>query len=257
MWAWMGAVALAMPGLDQEIAGATAVTASLEEQVVKVDPFPPCTVTHATVAKPVRAARASSELTEGALTHAAARAIDGDRATAWVEGVAGEGRGESLTLALDREGDLPAGLRILPGYAKDRTRWGKNRRVARMLVRWLEPAEGVDPAKAFAEDALRPTSTEPLVVTLATEGGAVPYGRWQVVDFMADGTWHHNMEITEVVAVQLVLLDAESTGATYEDTVISEVGWVVPGPRTAHVCDPGWCASERERGNAPEGCATP
>lgn len=235
-----------------DLAEAEAVTASLEEQLVQAEVMPPCSTTHAVVARPIRAIRASSALTEGSLTHGAERAIDGDRSTAWVEGVPGHGRGESLTLALDSEGALPPGLRILPGYAKDKARWDKNGRVGELLVRWLKPAEGVEPSQAFAKGALVPTTTGPLRVTLAREDGKVPFGRWQIIDFGHDDVWLQNMEITEVVAVQLVLLAAESTGASYDDTVIGELGWVEAGPRIAHRCEAGWCATQE--GDPPDGC---
>ncbi len=228
--------------LDAEVAKASSVTATLDEVLVEQDPFPPCTVRYALDTRRVPAARASSALTEGSLVHDAARAIDGDPGTAWVEGAKGVGRGESLRLKLDGEGQLPAGVMIVPGYARDAKRWQANQRVAKVLVRWLKPAEGVDPAEAWDRDQLVPADTAPLLITLVTEDGQVPFAKRQLIDFGSH--FHQNMEVTELDAIDLVILETDGREARYEDTCVSEVAFAVRGKELSTNCDPGWCGSQ-------------
>lgn len=54
--------------------------------------------------------------------------FDGNLATAWVEGVSGNGSGERIVLAFDRPRQL-AGFEIVNGYTKNRDIFGKNARV--------------------------------------------------------------------------------------------------------------------------------
>lgn len=63
-------------------------------------------------------ASASSELVDESGAYPAEHAIDGDPATAWCEGVAGLGAGESITLTLARPTDLVM-AKIDGGYFKD------------------------------------------------------------------------------------------------------------------------------------------
>jgi len=200
--------------------------------------FPPCTNTHATSRAPFPAARASSSLAEGDLTHGAERAIDGDMATAWVEGVEGPGHGETLRVKLTQEGAMPNGLWIVPGYAKDAGRWGKNRRVQTLEVRFLKAKEGADPGKAWADSAMVPTSTEPLRVQLAAEDGRVPM-EGQAIPLSPH--FHQNMEVTEVVALELVIVSTDGHGATHDDTCISEVAQITAGDVRSRTCAEGWC----------------
>lgn len=76
--------------------------------------------------------QASSEL-RGPFSYQAANVRDMNPVTAWVEGVAGDGIGESLTITLDR----PAKgieLGIIPGYAKSREIYFANNRVAEFKI---------------------------------------------------------------------------------------------------------------------------
>lgn len=233
------------------VAGDRLAEARLEPMLQQVETMP-CTSTYDAVSTPVRAARASSELKEGNLVHGASRAIDGDPSTAWVEGVPGVGKGEALRLRVD--GDWPDGLQILPGYAKDAARWTKNQRVATVRVQWLKTVtDSVDHDEAWAKDQLVPTTTRPLLVRMATVDGVLPVGKSQFIDF--DGVWDQNMEQTEVVAIDLSIVDVEGKGAVYEDTAISEVSWLQPGTVRQVVCAPQWCESQGERAKTIEGCA--
>ena len=54
--------------------------------------------------------------------------FDGNRETAWVEGDAGDGIGETLTLHFGHERSL-VGFEIINGYDKDQRTWGNNSRV--------------------------------------------------------------------------------------------------------------------------------
>jgi len=202
------------------------------------DLFPPCARTYAVTKRPFADARASSSLSEGSMTHGPSRAVDGDPATAWVEGVKGAGVGETLRVAVPGGVGLPAGLWVLPGYAKDAARWGKNHRVAQLEVRFLKAPEGVDPAKAWAEDALVPTDTGPLRVSFQQEDGRVPQ-EGQGIDLGMH--FHQNMESTEVVALELAIVATDGAGASYEDTCISEVAELILGAEQSVRCAQGWC----------------
>lgn len=69
---------------------------------------------------------ASSELKpQGGNDYGAANAFDGDRSTAWVEGVKGLGEGESLTVQFVDAAYLE-GVRLTPGYAKSQTLFSSN-----------------------------------------------------------------------------------------------------------------------------------
>jgi hypothetical protein len=59
------------------------------------------------------------------------KAMDGDPATAWVEGVAGPGEGESYWLGLEH---YPQALGFINGYAKNRSLFEKNYRVRSLKV---------------------------------------------------------------------------------------------------------------------------
>jgi hypothetical protein len=230
------------------LALADPVPAQRGERLVVPETFPPCHTTHAVARRPFPAARASSALAEGSLTHGAERAIDGDLATAWVEGVDGPGHGQTLRVKLDEEGALPTGLWVVPGYAKDAARWGKNRRVQVLEVRFLKAKEGIDPAKAWSEDALVPTDTGPLRTELQTEGGNVPMEGQSIP---LTGHFHQNMEVTEVVALELAILATDGAGAAYDDTCISEVAQLEAGDVQSRTCAKGWCEGP---GAGSDGC---
>lgn len=242
LWLWT----LAWAG---DLGGDVTTPAHLELELREEEPMPPCTHVYELTRQAVPAARASSALSEGQLTHDAARAIDGDPATAWVEGVPGTGRGQTLRLALPGEGQVPHGLIVVPGYAKDAARWQGNQRVAQLLIRWLKAEEGVDPARAWSEDRMVVADTVPMNVAMVQEAGQVPFGREQVIDLA--GHFHQNMEVTEIVALELVIAEVDGKGARYEDTCISEVAFARQGPQRSVVCAPGWCETQS---TPPEGC---
>lgn len=77
---------------------------------------------------------ASSTLApQGELQYDAKNIIDSDPGVAWVEGVKGDGIGESLTLTMQKP--LPVHhINIVPGYSKSEQLWFANNRVAKLEV---------------------------------------------------------------------------------------------------------------------------
>ena len=76
---------------------------------------------------------ASSQLTAGEQTFAAANAFDGDTTTAWCEGVDGLGAGEALMVTLRSTVDLAA-IEIDAGYYKDDRTLNNNGRPRRITI---------------------------------------------------------------------------------------------------------------------------
>lgn len=70
---------------------------------------------------------ATSELKEHNIVHSAHLIMDGDKNTAWVEGVSGHGNGESIRFEFDGN-YLVNGIRIRNGYQKDDDRYYNNSR---------------------------------------------------------------------------------------------------------------------------------
>ena len=224
-------------------AAVSAQTATVDAQrggsLKLLEPETPCEMSYATSTAAFPAARASSALTEGSLRHGPERAIDGNMGTAWVEGVGGAGHGQSLWVKLSEEGALPHGLWVVPGYGKDAGRWTSNRRVSVLEVRFYKAAPGVDPSVAWEQEKMVLTDTVPLRVTFQAEGGQVPM-EGQAIPL--SGHFLHNMEITEIVALELVIVETDGAGARYEDTCISEVSALSIGERLSATCPAEWCA---------------
>lgn len=65
------------------------------------------------------------------------RAFDFNRETAWVEGVAGDGIGECITVQSEHEQPL-AGIEILNGFAKSRQTYFNNNRVKKILIEFSD-----------------------------------------------------------------------------------------------------------------------
>ena len=70
---------------------------------------------------------ATSALSEYGMTHAADRLMDNDLSTAWVEGVNGQGIGETVSLVFDGK-YIINGLRVNAGYHKNADLYQKNSR---------------------------------------------------------------------------------------------------------------------------------
>ncbi len=126
----------------------------------------------------VTVVEASSTLREGSTTHAAARVLDEDPATAWCEGVPGDGVGQTLTFTIPA-GCHVHGAQVLGGYFKDEARLERNGRIAQLRVRadgGEVIAELPDPVGVAIRDSVlnpaffdlpaRPVSTKIVVVTI-------------------------------------------------------------------------------------------
>lgn len=85
---------------------------------------------------------ATSELSEYNMTHYAKRVVDDDLSTAWVEGVKGQGEGESITLKFDDEYEVK-GLRIYSGYQKKADLYKKNSRPEKLRVTFADGSSEV------------------------------------------------------------------------------------------------------------------
>ena len=140
------------PSFEQALAEATVTrNATFEAKLSESDGLA-CSTSFSVKTLAPASAGATSALAEGDLRHDAARALDDQASTAWVEGVDGDGVGEGLFFLFADGNELyglhrPDGLTIIPGYAKDERRWSGNNRVSSLLVRWLKPREGL-PEKA-------------------------------------------------------------------------------------------------------------
>ena len=134
----------------------------------------------------VKDVSASSYLSEKNIKHVPDRIMDGDTTTAWVEGVDGNGEGESITFTF---GDLyvVSDIKIWNGYQKSEDLYYKNARTSELE---LEFSDG---------------STE----------------RISLQD-MASGFQEFALErhVTSYVKVKIV---STYDGSKYEDTVISEI----------------------------------
>ena len=84
---------------------------------------------------------ATSELSpEAGNQYHASNVYDGEKNTAWVEGVAGDGIGESISFSADREQKV-SGLKILNGYCKSLDVYMKNNRVKKIHITFSDGTE--------------------------------------------------------------------------------------------------------------------
>lgn len=138
----------------------------------------------------VASVTASSYLSEPNLNlyHTPERTMDGDLSTAWVEGVDGDGVGESITFTFDRT-CLVSGLRINAGYQKS--------------------------------DKLYQMNNRPASLTLTFSDGTQQTVALQDVKDM------QNIALSLPVETQSIRLTIASvySGTTYADTVISEISF--------------------------------
>ena len=134
----------------------------------------------------VKDVSASSYLSEKNIKHVPDRIMDGDTTTAWVEGVEGNGEGESITFTF---GDLyvVSDIKIWNGYQKSEDLYYKNARPSELE---LEFSDG---------------STERILL-----------------QDMASGFQEFALErhVTSYVKVKII---STYEGSKYEDTVISEI----------------------------------
>lgn len=152
---------------------------------------------------------ASSSLKEGALVHGPERVLDEDPATAWCEGVDGDGKGESLTFEVP-PGCGVYGLQIEGGYFKDEQRLKSNGRLAKVTVR-----SGSEAITATMDDPIAlefgSSSTFPASLKLSWFERA-----WRYPAFLELGWDAPGSTVT-------VTIDEIYPGAKSSDTCISDV----------------------------------
>ena len=129
---------------------------------------------------------ASSSLSEYGMTHSPDLAMDGDRTTGWVEGAAGQGEGEYLTIEFDDVYEIH-GFTIYAGYQKSEDLYRKNSR--------------------------------PSAIQVVYDGGNSE--RYE----LADKNGGQEIELPAPVQTSSVtfVIDSVYSGSKYEDTVISEI----------------------------------
>lgn len=79
----------------------------------------------------------TSSLSEYDMTHSAERVIDEDISTAWVEGVSGQGIGETITFYFDGEYTISRFL-ISAGYQKSASLYERNSRPAEVMLEFSD-----------------------------------------------------------------------------------------------------------------------
>lgn len=140
---------------------------------------------------------ASTELTEGSVTHRAENLFDGDRKTAWIEDVDGYGEGETVTVHFTEEVDL-VGFEIANGYFKSQKLYDANSRIATLRLE-------------IGEDG------------------------WAIIDLISSGIDVTTFEYSDVVmfdqiyhvsSISFIIMEA-IPGTKYEDTCISELTFLI------------------------------
>jgi len=120
---------------------------------------------------------------------------DGDSSTCWVEGVEGYGVGEFVEFEWDNPRDLVA-LKILPGFAGSETLWSENARPKKITVQCFSGEESI------------------LKVSFTLE------------DIMKEQTFYLTNEVVYGCSRLRITIDEVYPGEKYDDTCISEVGFV-------------------------------
>lgn len=148
--------------------------------------------------------------------YAVANAFDGQAATAWCEGAANAGIGESISIRFEGE-PTPAAMAIVPGYAKNEKVWRNNPRVLRFRIEFLRSAESLAELKATGEESY----VREIFGELRRESDRIPFGREQYFDFRPEFT--QDMSSLDFDGVRLEILAVEAAGAKFEDTCISKL----------------------------------
>ena len=93
---------------------------------------------------------ASSSLADSKIAsrYSPEKAFDGDPLTSWVEGVEGNGEGQTLDIALDKEIFVDA-IEVMPGYF-DQRYWQRNNRIHELRVSFNSQPESV--ALTFSDE---------------------------------------------------------------------------------------------------------
>ena len=131
-------------------------------------------------------ASASSELSERNMTHTASRILDGVLSNAWVEGIAGQGIGETVTITFDKTYKIE-GFDIYAGYHKSKDLYLKNSRPKELKI-------------SFSDGTSE---------------------KYELKDIMEkQGIVFSNPHETSFITIEILSV---FSGSKYEDTVISEI----------------------------------
>ena len=174
--------------------------------------------------------------------YGADKALDGDPATAWVEGAPGPGIGESYILAVEH---FPEALGFINGYAKNRNLFEKNYRVKELRVHVYTAltVDGFYTERMVFLDGL--PAARPRIVSLRDTMGpqrvTLPFDRRQMITRMEefksseeletwsfpqaetmglDGSEGRNIDFHYVIKLEIV---DTYRGSTWEDTCIAEL----------------------------------
>lgn len=121
---------------------------------------------------------ATSALSEYDMTHSPDRAVDGDIATAWVEGKEGQGEGEALVFTFP-EKYLVSGFTINAGYQKNDDLYYKNSRPAVIRLSYSDgrseeyTLEDINGAQTF--NLNEPVATNSITLTIVSVFGGWKY----------------------------------------------------------------------------------
>jgi hypothetical protein len=170
------------------------------------------------------------------------KALDGNAATAWVEGAAGEGRGERYYLSLK---SAPEALGFINGYAQNRSLFEKNHRVRRLTLQVFASVQvsgfATERAELFDARAITDTRTLRLSDVMEAQRVRLPFSRRSVIAAMEDfrtseaiSTWRfpqaREMGLDGSEGLPLYFryilrleIDDVYRGTAWEDTCIAEL----------------------------------
>ncbi len=145
------------------------------------------------------------------------RAFDGDTTTAWCEGVAGNGIGETVVVPVD----ATEPVRIWVGYGKSQRLWERNSRPRKVRV-WVLQARkfGVNENDRNFEDIRVLVS---LVAELRDLNGwqDLPIPEFEPLPMDSEDSDNLSVGSTTLVAIQILSV---YPGSAYTDTLITEIG---------------------------------
>lgn len=155
---------------------------------------------------------ASSTLKSSSNRYQVQHLVDGEKTTAWVEGVKGNGIGEKIKATFS--GLPPSVLTFVPGYWKSEMTWYQNNRVAKLRVKLL----------GTEDEASKVLYDFEVTFPKGKDNKVLP----AVYSIEFGGRFLHNMDIDLFDAIEIEILEVDAKGATYDDTCISEITFLQP-----------------------------
>lgn len=144
------------------------------QEPTKAPDYPPITN------EAVGSVTSTSALAEYGMVHSPQRLMDGDMATAWVEGVSGNGEGEIVTFTLNGT-YMVSGFTINGGYQKNSDLYGKNSRPSEIEIS-LSDGTVQNFAVADTEGKQEFTLSEPKAATNISIKIVSVYAGWKYPD---------------------------------------------------------------------------